>query len=124
MRPTIVHPAPAMPASWLAAINAALPYIDSIAKIALPAFGQRKSSREANEDTHRQLAELQTAVTHNAEHVRELAVQLQAALSALEQAAAEAAAAQRRLRLLVMAALALAGVAIALALALWLRMAG
>lgn len=113
-----------MPASWLAAINAALPYLDSIAKIALPVFGQRKSSREASEDTHRQLVELQTAVTHNAEHVRELAVQLQAALSALEQAVAEAAAAQRRMRVLVMAALALAGVAIALALLLWLRMAG
>ncbi|SBP86892.1 conserved hypothetical protein [Thiomonas delicata] len=115
MRPTIVHPAPAMPASWLAAINAALPYIDSIAKIALPAFGQRKSSREANEDTHRQLAELQTAVTHNAEHVRELAVQLQAALSALEQAAAEAAAAQRRLRLLLNVVGALALLAVVLA---------
>ena len=123
MRP-IVHPAPAMPASWLAAINAALPYLDSIAKIALPVFGQRKSNKEANEDTHRQLVELQTAVTQNAEHVRELAVQLQAALSALEQAVAEAAAAQRRLRVLVMAALALAGIALALALLLWLRMAG
>jgi hypothetical protein len=109
-----------MPASWLAAINTALPYIESLAKVALPVFGQRKQAKEAADASLQQLLELQTAVTHNAEHVRELAVQLQQALGALEQAGVELAAAQRRQRRWVAAALALALLAMVLAgYALW-----
>lgn len=33
-----------MPASWLAALNTALPYLESLAKVALPVFGQRKQA--------------------------------------------------------------------------------
>lgn len=83
---------------WITAIGTALPYIESVAKIALPVFKQRMSDKDAGDQQARQIAELQTAITHNAEHVRALAQQLQTALVALEQAGAEAAAAQRRLR--------------------------
>jgi hypothetical protein len=108
-----------MPASWLAAINTALPYIESLAKVALPVFG-RKQAKEAADASQQQLLELQTAVTHNAEHVRELAVQLQQALGALEQAGVELAAVQRRQRHWLGATLALAVLAVVLAgYALW-----
>ncbi|MCE1162850.1 MAG: chemotaxis protein, partial [Thiomonas sp.] len=75
-----------MPATWMTAIGAALPYIESVAKLALPVFKQRKSDKEAAESQQRQIEELQTAVTHNAEHVRALAQQLQTTMTALEQA--------------------------------------
>lgn len=104
-----------MPATWLYAIKTALPYIESVAKLALPVFNQRKANKEASDDTHRQLAELQTAVTHNAEHVRELAVQLRTALEALDQAAAAAVAAQRHQRRLLNVVGALALLAVVLA---------
>ena len=109
-----------MPASWLTALNTALPYVESLAKLALPVFGQRKQAKEATDASQQQLAELQTAVTDNAEHVRELAVQLQQALKALEQAGVELAATQRRQRRSLALTLALALLALALeAVALW-----
>ena len=83
---------------WITAIGAALPYIESVAKLALPVFKQRMSDKETGDQQTRQIEELQAAVTHNAEHVRALAQQLQTALLALEHAGAEVAASQRRLR--------------------------
>jgi hypothetical protein len=110
-----------MPASWITAVNAALPYIESVAKIALPVFRQRRSDREAAETQQRQIEELQTAVTHNAEHVRALAQQLQTTIAALEQAGIELAAAQRRQKYWTLAALGLGAAAVVLALVALLR---
>ncbi|MDY0331281.1 MAG: chemotaxis protein [Thiomonas sp.] len=110
-----------MPATWMTAIGAALPYIESVAKIALPVFKQRKTDKEAAESLHRQIEELQTAVTHNAEHVRALAQQLQTTVTALEQAGVQLAAAQQRLRLWMLAALALGAGALALGILALLR---
>ncbi len=106
-----------MPA-WVETVIVALPYIERIAKYALPVF--RKKTAASGEDPQqqqaRQIEELQAAVTANAEHVRALAQQLQAALLAVEQAAQDGAAARRRLRW-TLAALAVVSVA-ALVLAL------
>ena len=110
-----------MPATWMTAIGAALPYIESVAKIALPVFKQRKSDKEAAESQQRQIEELQTAVTHNAEHVRALAQQLQTTMTALEQAALQLAQAQQRVRLWAGVALALGVGASVLALVALLR---
>ena len=91
-----------MPASWLSAVNAALPYIETLTKIALPAFGARRArdadAIEAREALEAPLLELETAARHNAEHIRELAVQVEAALRALDQAAAATDHALRRQR--------------------------
>lgn len=110
-----------MPAAWMSTLGAALPYIESIAKIALPVFRQRRSDKQAAESLQRQIEELQTAVTHNAEHVRALAQQLQTTITALEQAGAELAEAQRRQQRWALAALGLGAVALVLALAALLR---
>lgn len=110
-----------MPATWMTAIGAALPYIESVAKLALPVFKQRKSDKEAAESQQRQIEELQTAVTHNAEHVRALAQQLQTTMTALEQAALQLAQAQQRVRLWAGVALALGAGAFVLAVVALLR---
>lgn len=110
-----------MPATWMTAINTALPYIESVAKIALPVFKQRKSDKEAAESLQRQIEELQTAVTHNAEHVRALAQQLQTTVSALEQAGLQLAQAQRKQQRWAALAVGLGAVALVLALAALLR---
>jgi len=110
-----------MPATWMTAIGAALPYIESVAKIALPVFKQRRSDKEAAESQQRQIEELQTAVTHNAEHVRALAQQLQTTIAALEQAGVQLAAAQRRQQRWALAAFGLGAAALVLALVAVLR---
>lgn len=110
-----------MPASWMTAIGAALPYIESVAKIALPVFRQRKSDKEAADSQQRQIEELQTAVTHNAEHVRVLAQQLQTTVAALEQAGVQLAQTQRRLQRWMLAAFGLGAAALVLALVALLR---
>ena len=110
-----------MPATWMTAIGAALPYIESVAKLALPVFKQRKSDKEAAESQQRQIEELQTAVTHNAEHVRALAQQLQTTMTALEQAGLQIAQAQRRVQRWAQLALALGAGALVLAVVALLR---
>lgn len=110
-----------MPATWMTAIGAALPYIESVAKLALPVFKQRKSDKEAAESQQRQIEELQTAVTHNAEHVRALAQQLQTTMTALEQAGLQLAQAQRRVQRWALLALALGAGALVLAVVALLR---
>lgn len=105
----------------MTAIGAALPYIESVAKLALPVFKQRKSDKEAAESQQRQIEELQTAVTHNAEHVRALAQQLQTTMTALEQAALQLTQAQQRVRLWAGVALALGAGAFVLAVVALLR---
>ena len=110
-----------MPATWMTAIGAALPYIESVAKLALPVFKQRKSDKEAAESQQRQIEELQTAVTHNAEHVRALAQQLQTTMTALEQAGLQLAQAQRRVQRWAQLALALGAGALVLAVVALLR---
>lgn len=110
-----------MPATWMTAVAAALPYIESVAKLALPVFKQRKSDKEAADSQQKQIEELQTAVTHNAEHVRALAQQLQTTVTALEQAGLQLAEAQRCCLRWAALALGLGAVALLLALAALLR---
>lgn len=110
-----------MPVTWMTAISAALPYIESVAKLALPVFKQRQSDKEAADTQQKQIEELQTAVTHNAEHVRALAQQLQTTVTALEQAGLQLAEAQRKQQRWAALALSLGAVALVLALAALLR---
>lgn len=105
-----------MPA-WIDTLIVALPYIERIAKYALPVF-RKKPAADADplQQQARQIEELQAAVTANAEHVRALAQQLQTALLALEQAAQETFAARRRLRWTLAGLTAVSVVALVLAL--------
>ncbi len=63
-----------MPA-WLPAVKAVLPYVAQIVTAAIPVF--TKKDKAGTDDVARQIAELQDAVTHNAESLKILAAQLQ-----------------------------------------------
>ena len=86
-------------AAWLVpALKAVLPHVGSIISAATPVFTNRKADAVANQALllQQQIAELQSAASQNATHVKELAAQLQSTVAALEEAASMAEARFRR----------------------------
>ncbi len=78
------------------AVKAILPYVGSIVAASLPAFTTRKSDEAAQAQLlQKQIAELQSAASQNAVHIKALAEQIQKTVIALEQ---EASLAQARFR--------------------------
>ena len=113
-------------AVWLPVLKATLPYLTQIVAAAIPAFTSKTATGKPDEVVPRQIAELQTAVTHNAESVKALATQLKGALEGIDAGIdAGAVRLQRdlaRLRRLAYAAVAASGVALVIAgWALFLR---
>jgi len=70
-------------AAWLPILKAALPYLGNIVAAALPVFTARQADASA-ELVSRQIAELQEAVTCNAEAVKGLAAQVEQTITALD----------------------------------------
>ncbi len=105
-----------MPA-WLPAVKAVLPFVAQIVTAAIPVF--TKKERAGTDDIARQIAELQEAVTHNAESVKVLATQLQEVINDIGAAGIEKDI--RINRWLAIAALVLSSIAIALWLYTGLR---
>jgi len=103
-----------MPAWLIPALKAVLPHIGTIVSVAVPAFTKKRadSAETAGALQQQQIAELQTAAAQNATHIRELAEQLQATVTALEQAAAMVESRQRRITLLCAIAIASSATAI------------
>lgn len=107
--------------SWLwPAVKLILPHVGNIVAAAKPAFTKfSKTSTEAAghaDVVQQQIAELQSAASDNATHVKELAEQLRLTVAALEQAATETEKRIRSARTLAGAALAIAIAAAAVAL--------
>jgi hypothetical protein len=103
-------------ASWLLpALKAILPHVGSIVDAAKPVFTRKKL--ESGTDVQQQIAELQSAVLQNAEHVKELAEQLQSTVAALEQSAIIAESRLRRATLSASIALAISVAALLVAVA-------
>lgn len=75
-----------MPA-WLPVLNTVLPYLTTIVTAAMPVFTARRDNGRSANVVAEQIAELQGAVTQNAESVRVLAEQMQRAIVAIETAA-------------------------------------
>jgi hypothetical protein len=71
-------------AAWLPILKTALPYIGNIVAAALPVFTSRKGQEASAELVSRQIAELQAALTENAETVKGLAAQVAQTLTALD----------------------------------------
>lgn len=105
-------------AVWLPLLKASLPYITQIVGAAIPAFTSRPDHGPADAVVHQQIAELQQAVTGNAEAVKSLAARLKETIEGIDAAAAALQGEVRVLRRLVYGAFGLA--ASALALAAWL----
>lgn len=103
-------------AAWLlSAVKAILPYISPIITATLPVFTTRKGDEPSGAQAsllQQQITELQSAASHNAAHIKELAEQLQKTVSALEQGASLAEARLRRTTALCIASLAVSVVAI------------
>jgi hypothetical protein len=78
-------------AAWLLpAVKVILPYLSSIVAAAIPVFTTRKNAETTAAEAQllqQQIAELQSAASQNAVHIKELAEQLQKITAALEQGA-------------------------------------
>ena len=102
-------------AAWLIpALKAVLPHVGDILAAAKPVFTKRRP--EAPVPESQQIAELQAAASQNAEHIRELAAQLQSTVAALEKAAEVAESRLRRAVLFCAVAVALSLFALIVAL--------
>jgi hypothetical protein len=92
-------------AAWLIpALKAVLPHVGTIISAASPAFTGKKTDANQTLLLQQQIAELQSAASQNAAHIKELAEQLQSTVTALEHGAL---AAEARLRRVVLSAAAL-----------------
>ena len=103
---------------WIPALNAVLPHVGDIVAAAKPVFTKKRPEPGAppGEAQQQQIAELQAAVSQNAEHVRELAAQLQSTVSAIEKGAELAESRLRRAVLFCAVAVALSVFALGVAL--------
>jgi hypothetical protein len=104
-----------MAGQFLPIIKAIAPYVAQIASTAIPAFTP-KTAEVAKDDPviARQIEELQTAATQNAESVRVLAENLQQAIQGIEAAAQEANRQTATLRTMLYIALGLSGLSMLL----------
>lgn len=108
-------------AAWLIpALKAILPHVGTIVSAAAPAFTKKKVEVMANINEaallQQQISELQAAASQNADHIKELAGQLQDTVAALEQAASVAESRLQRALLLCIAAVGLSAVSLVVAL--------
>lgn len=104
-------------AAWLPVLKASLPYLTKIVAAAIPAFTSRSGSEKPDEVVPRQIAELQTAVTTNAEAIKALAAQLKQTIEGIDPGVEKLQQEILRLRRLAFVAVVLA--AMALGTALW-----
>lgn len=63
-------------AAWLPLLKASLPYVTQIVTAALPVFTSKAGKTDSKDLIEKQVAELQAAVTQNAEAIRLLAAEL------------------------------------------------
>jgi hypothetical protein len=112
-------------ASWLIpALKAILPHVSDVVSAVRPVFTRKKTEAAAyttaapsGDLVQQQIAELQAAAAQNADHIKELAAQLQITVAALESAEATAEARLRRAVMMCAAATAISVVALFVALA-------
>lgn len=108
-----------MPA-WLPILKTVLPYLTTIVTAAVPAFTARRENDKSTSLVAEQIAELQDAVSRNAESVRVLAEQMQRTIEAIETAALSSERAIKRTTAISIAALIIAVAALIAVLAVLL----
>lgn len=108
-------------ASWLIpTLKAILPHVSDVVSAVKPAFTRKRAEAApppAGDLVQQQITELQAAASQNADHIKELAAQLQSTVSALEQAAALAEARLRRAVVMCAVAMAISVASLFVALA-------
>jgi len=78
-----------MPAWLIPALKSVLPYVGAIVSAAAPVFTRKSTDAAANQAIllQQQVTELQAAASANDAHIKELAIQMQNTVEALEQGA-------------------------------------
>ena len=109
-------------ASWLIpTLKAILPHVGDVVSAVKPVFTRKRPEMTpgagGGDLVQQQIAELQAAAAQNADHIKELAAQLQSTVAALEQAASVAEARLRRAVLMCAVAMAISVVSLFVALA-------
>jgi hypothetical protein len=111
-------------ASWLIpTLKAILPHVSDVVSAVRPVFTRKTeaaataTAAASGDLVQQQIAELQAAAAQNANHIKELAAQLQGTVAALEGAAATAEARLRRAVVMCAVAAAVSVVALFVALA-------
>jgi len=108
-------------AGWLIpTLKAILPHVSDVVSAVRPVFTRKKSevaTVPSGDLMQQQIAELQAAAAQNADHIKELAAQLQSTVAALESAALTAEARLRRAVVMCAVAMAFSVVALFVALA-------
>lgn len=107
-------------ALWLPAVKIMLPYVTQIVSAAIPAFTKKTDKANAEVIIPGQIVELQAAVTHNAESLKTLAIQLQQAISGIDAAAGKMEQEIKTAQRLAISAIILALLAITLSLSTYL----
>lgn len=74
-------------AAWLPVLKAALPYVTQIVTAAIPAFTSKPDTSKADPVISKQIVELQSAATKNAESIHVLAEKLQQTIEGIDSAA-------------------------------------
>jgi hypothetical protein len=114
-----------MPSWLIPALKAVLPHVGDIVNAAKPVFTRKKAETPAApagaDVLQQQIAELQAAAAQNAEHVRELAEQLQTTVAALQTSAALAESRLRRATLSAVVAVSASLAALLIAAVSYLR---
>jgi hypothetical protein len=108
-----------MAAWFVPTVKAILPYVSAIVGAAMPVFTARKSDEAAAAQIklmQKQIAELQSAASQNAVHIKELAEQLQKTVAALEQGALGAEPRYRRIAALCIGAIIVSCIALGVSL--------
>ena len=109
-----------MPGWLIPTLKAILPHVSDVVSAVKPVFTRRKvemTPASGADLVQQQIAELQAAAAQNADHIKELAAQLQSTVAALESAALTAEARLRRAVVMCAVAMALSVVALFVALA-------
>jgi hypothetical protein len=110
--------------SWVwPAVKLILPHVAGIVAATKPAFTKRRDGEPGEHGgvVQKQIAELQSAASDNATHIRELAEQLRLTVTTLEKGATETEARLKRAYGFASAALTLAGAALAIAIYVLVR---
>jgi hypothetical protein len=106
--------------AWIPAVKAILPFLAQIVTAAIPAFTTKADKTGTDELTRNQIAELQEAVTHNAESLKTLAAQLQQFINGIDAGSAKIEKEIKTVKHLAITAISFSAIAIVLWLYSWL----
>ncbi len=109
---------PHIPTWLIPALTAILPHVGDIISAAAPVFTKKHADATANQSMvlQQQITELQTAVSRNDTHIKELAEQIQRTVTALETGASIAERTHRWMLSLCIAAMVLSALSLGLML--------